>query len=107
MPTPNDGKLWHAKMLRYYILDDVYKPHTHGEIMALVNDIQMADSVAARLDPKKRYGIWWFNRRRTKTTQVAVVGENGERIYKKKSRYTYRPKEEWVAVPVPDSGIPR
>jgi site-specific DNA recombinase len=107
VPTPNGGKLWHAKMLRYYILDDVYKPHTQGEIMALVDARQMADSVAARLDPKKRYGIWWFNRRRTKMTQVTVVGEDGERIYKKKSRYTYRPKEEWVAVPVPDSGIPR
>jgi site-specific DNA recombinase len=107
VPTPSGGKLWHAKMLRYYILDDVYKPHTHAEIMALVNARQMAASVAARLDPNKRYGIWWFNRRRTKTTQVAIVGEDGERIYKKKSRYTHRPKEEWVAVPVPDSGIPR
>jgi len=66
VPTPGGGKLWHAKMLRYYILDDVYKPHTHAEIMALVNARQMAASVAARLDPNKRYGIWWFNRRRTK-----------------------------------------
>src|ERR671910_610108 len=33
VPTPGGGKLWHAKMLRYYILDDVYKPHTHAEIM--------------------------------------------------------------------------
>jgi site-specific DNA recombinase len=107
MPAPGGGNLWHAKVLRNYILDDVYKPHTHAEMIALVDAGQIAASVATRLDPKKRYGIWWFNRRRTNRTQVAEVGKDGVRTYKKRSRYTHRPKEEWVAVPVPDSGIPR
>jgi len=31
---------------------------------------------------------------------------NGERFYRQKSRYVFRPKEEWVGVPVPHSGIP-
>jgi hypothetical protein len=35
------------------------------------------------------------------------VGAGGERTYKKKGQYVERPKEEWVAVPVPDFGIPR
>ena len=59
-----------------------------------------------RLDPEKRYGIWWFNRRRTKTYQEAVDGPDGRR-YKKRAKITPRPEEEWIAVPVPDSGISR
>jgi len=66
----------------------------------------MAAEVASRLDQKKRYGIWWFNRRRTKTYQEAMNGPDGKR-YKKRVKITERPKEEWIAVPVPDSGIPR
>ena len=88
-------------------MDDVYKPHTYEEMRALVEAGQLAPDVFARLDPDKRYGIWWFNRRRTRRTQVAEVGTDGERVYKKKSHNVYRPKEEWVAVPVPDSGVPR
>jgi hypothetical protein len=64
----------------------------------------MSAEVFGGLDPHKSYGIWWFNRRRTRRTQVSENGANGERS-KKKSRYVYRPKEEWVAVPVPHSGI--
>ena len=62
--------------------------------------------VAARLDPQKRYGVWWFNRRKSKTTQASVPDGNGRR-YKKQTKYMLRPREEWIAVPVPDSGIPR
>ncbi len=32
---------------------------------------------------------------------------NGERVYKKKVKTIEKPKEDWVAIPVPDSGIPR
>jgi len=41
----------------------------------------VAPEVAARLDEEKRYGIWWWSR--------------------------WNPEEQWIAVPVPDSGIPR
>ncbi|HZY66104.1 MAG TPA: recombinase zinc beta ribbon domain-containing protein [Rubrobacteraceae bacterium] len=34
------------------------------------------------------------------------MGPNG-RVYRKKSRVIYRDKGEWIAVPVPDSGVPR
>ena len=68
---------------------------------------QMSASVAAGLNPDECYGIWWFNRRRTRRTQVSALAANGERTYKKNGRYVERPKEEWVAVPVPDAGIPR
>jgi site-specific DNA recombinase len=107
IPTPGGARFWHAKCIRNYISEDVYKPHTREEIMAMVDAGQMSAAVSAALDPNKRYGIWWFNRRRTRRTQVSEVGSNGERTYKKKGQYVHRPKEEWVAVPVPDSGIPR
>src|ERR687890_226452 len=107
VPTPGGARFWHAKCIRNYLSEDVYKPHTRDEITAMVDAGQMSASVAAELDPNKTYGIWWFNRRRTRRTQVSVLGNNGERTYRKKGQYVQRPKEEWVAVPVPDSGIPR
>ena len=107
VPTARGGRFWHAKAIREYIREDVYKPYTHAEIRALVDAGQMAASVAALLDPRRCYGIWWFNRRRTKTMQVAEARKDGGRTYKKKYSCIERPKEEWIAVPVPDSGIPR
>jgi site-specific DNA recombinase len=105
VPTPNGGKFWAAKVLRLYVMDDVYRPHSHEELSAMVQAGQMSAEVFGRLDSQNRYGIWWFNRRRTRRTQVSEVGADGERSYKKKSCYVYRPRDEWVAVPVPDSGI--
>jgi site-specific DNA recombinase len=105
VPTPNGLKFWAAKVLRLYVMDDVYRPHSHEELRAMVEAGQMSAEVFGRLDPQKRYGIWWFNRRCTRRTQVSEAGPGGERSYKKKSRYVYRPREEWVAIPVPDSGI--
>ena len=107
VPTPGGARFWHVKCIRNYLQEDAYKPHTHEEIMAMVEAGQMSASVAAGLGPSKSYGIWWFNRRRTRRTQVSELGPDGERTYKKKGRYVERPKEEWVAVPVPDAGIPR
>jgi site-specific DNA recombinase len=105
--TPSGLRSWHIKCIRNYLQEDVYKPHTREEIMAMVEAGQISASVAATLDPQKSYGIWWFNRRRTRRTQVSELGPNGERTYRKKGRYVQRPKEEWVAVPGPDAGIPR
>jgi hypothetical protein len=64
----------------------------------------MSAEVAARLDPAKRYGIWWFNRRKTKTYQESVNGANGKQ-YKRRVKITERPETEWIAVP--ESCIPR
>jgi hypothetical protein len=107
VPTPGGARFWHAKCIRNYLSDDVYKPHTRDEIMAMVDAGQMSAAVAAGLNPNESYGIWWFNRRRTRRTQLSELGPNGERTYRKRGQYVHRPKEEWVVVPVPDSGIPR
>jgi site-specific DNA recombinase len=102
IPAPNGGKHWAKKSIRDMILDDVYRPHTYEEVKT-----QVSPDVAAPLDPEKRYGIWWFNRRRTTRKQVAEPNGDGGRDYKKRQKVAEKPREEWIAVPVPDSGVPR
>jgi site-specific DNA recombinase len=98
---PKGGRWWSKQFIRSRILDDVYKPHTLDEVKELVSP-----EVAARLDTEKYYGIWWFNVRRTTSRQVAEAGADGRR-YRRRATTVIKPKEEWIAVPVPDSGIPR
>src|SRR5215217_5311970 len=53
------------------------------------------------------YGVWWFNRRRTSLTQVSEPNpDGGGRVYRKLEKVAFRDKDEWIAVPVPDAGIP-
>ena len=106
LPTPEGKEIWGQLFIREAIRDDAYRPHSHEELEKLVAKGQLSAEVAARLDPEKYYGIWWFNRRRTKTYQEAVSGPDGKH-YKKRVKITQRPEEEWIAVPIPDSGIPR
>jgi site-specific DNA recombinase len=101
IPTPGGGKSWDRAFFRIAILDDVYRPHTYEEVKELVSP-----EVAARLDREQLYGIWWYNRLRVRTRQVSESSENGRR-YSRKARFTVKPREEWVAVPVPYAGIPR
>jgi site-specific DNA recombinase len=101
VPTPGGGKHWDRSFFRACILDDVYRPHGFGEVEALVTP-----EVAARLDPEKRYGIWWFNRLKTKTKPISEASQNGRR-YRKETRRSVKSKDQWIAVPVPDAGIPR
>src|SRR5919112_6795565 len=100
IPTPGGGKRWDRAFFRVAILDDVYRPHTYEEIEELVSP-----DVAARLDRGQLYGVWWYNRLRVRTRQVSELSENGRR-YRTEARFTEKPREEWVAVPVPYSGIP-
>jgi hypothetical protein len=104
LPSPEGKRFWGQFFSREAIKDDIYKAHTYSEIEVLVAKGQMSAEVAARLDPAKRYGIWWFNRRRTKRYQVVVNGADGKH-YKKRAKITERPEAEWIAVP--ESGIPR
>jgi hypothetical protein len=102
LPTPDGKRNWAAPFIRGCISDDVYKPHTYQEVEPLVSA-----EVATRLDPEKRYGIWWFNRERVTYTQVAEKGINGERHYRRRAKHASKPRSEWIAVPVPDPSIPR
>jgi len=97
----NGGRWWNTQTIRDIILDDCYKPRTFEEIEQLVNL-----EVAARLDTDKSYGVAWYNRRRVTKRQVPEDGTEGRR-YRKVQKISEKPRSEWIAVPVPDSGVPR
>jgi site-specific DNA recombinase len=101
IPTPQGAEFWDRAFFRRCIMDDVYRPHSFEEIAAAVSP-----EVAARLNPDRCYGLWWFNRRGVRTKQVSEPSTNGRR-YRTKYSWHHKPVEEWIAVPVPDSGIPR
>jgi site-specific DNA recombinase len=102
IPTPRGSRYWGNTFIQRVVTDDVYKPHTFEEVKALVSP-----EVASRLDPDKSYGVWWFNRRRRTEKQVSEIASDGRRRYVRRSTTTQKPKEEWIAIPVPDAGIPR
>ena len=89
-PAPAGGKRWSRHTIRNIVFDDCYRPHTFDEVSALVRR-----DVAALLDPEQCYGISWWGKRRTKYTA------------RKKRVAEMKDRSEWVAVPVPDAGIPR
>jgi site-specific DNA recombinase len=97
-PYGPSGKGWNLPHLRKMVFNDVYRSHSFTEAKDLV-----PPEVADRLDPNKRYGIWWYNRRRfePKRTPPKTAGD-----FKRKYRPIDKPREEWIGVPVPDSGIP-
>jgi site-specific DNA recombinase len=99
LPTPGGKRHWSQMFVRSVVLDDVYKPHGHKELRTLV-----APEVADRLDPDRRYGIFWHNTRRNTYRLVVEDGPNG-RTYRKRRKVAQRPRGEWIAVPVPESGI--
>jgi DNA invertase Pin-like site-specific DNA recombinase len=89
IPTVNGSKYWNVNTIRRVIKQDAYRSHNYDEIEELVSA-----EVAARLDPNKRYGISWYNRR-------SSHGPSSKRL-----RGAEKPREDWIAVPVPDAGIP-
>ena len=101
VPSPSGNERWLPQAIRRLVLDDVYRPHTLEEIAGLV-----APEVAGRLDPSACYGVWWFNRERWTSRQVSEVTADG-RVYRRSVRAVPRPREDWVAVPVPGAGVPR
>jgi site-specific DNA recombinase len=95
------GRYWSASYLRRVVTEDVYKPHSYAEVAQMV-----APEVAARLEESESYGIFWFNRTRTTRKRESVAGEGG-REYRWRYKVATNPKEQWIAIPVPHSGIPR
>ena len=80
---------------------DVYTPHSYEEMAGLVTP-----EVLDRLDPGTEYGIQWFNRRKITTETYSEPDGEGGRRYKKRRKTVWRPREEWIAVPVP-TWLPR
>ena len=99
--SPSGKVRWSTQVIRARVLDDVYRPHSFEEVTELVSP-----EVAAKLDPDKRCGIWWYNRRRSTRKQVSEGGPDGWN-YRSTVKTVEKDRGQWIAVPVPDSGVPR
>ena len=102
VPTPSGARYWSQAFLRICVHNDAYRPHPYEEVVDLV-----AEEVVAKLDPGRSYGIWWYGKQRHIQKQSSTIGPDGERSYRKSKRSTWNPKDKWIAVPIPDAGIPR
>src|SRR5215211_3784142 len=101
IPTPGGGQFCSTAYIKELIAHDAYRPHTCEQVKELVSP-----EVAARLDPTERYGIWWFGRKRHHQMHKSESGPDG-RTYHKTKMSVWLEREKWIAVPVPDSGIPQ
>jgi site-specific DNA recombinase len=97
IPSPTGKAMWPHRILKVQmVLNDLYKPHTYDEIAPL-----LSPEVAAKLDPNKPYGIWWYNRRNvSKNYESEIDGDSAKRYVTRTSVRT-RDEQEWIAVPVP------
>jgi site-specific DNA recombinase len=50
-------------------------------------------------------GTFYWGKLKVTTTTISKM-VNGERTYKKKTVTEQRPQSDWIAIPVPDSGVP-
>jgi site-specific DNA recombinase len=101
VPAPAGGRYWSPSFLRTLILEDVYRPYTFEEVRESVTP-----EVAAKLDPSKSYGIFWSNRTRRMRKRISEPGPDG-REYRWRHHVQKNPHEQWIAIPIPDAGMPR
>jgi site-specific DNA recombinase len=94
--APRGGQTWYRQVIRRLIDSDVYRPHTVEEIAGMVTP-----EALARVGPDKQYGVQWYNRQKVERESVSESDGNGGRRYKKRRTTAWKPREEWVAVPVP------
>jgi site-specific DNA recombinase len=66
----------------------------------------VSPAVAATLNPSSSYGVCYYDKRRQSRTAASKADKANGR-YRYAYSNSYRPRENWLAVPVPDSGIPR
>jgi site-specific DNA recombinase len=101
VPAPGGGRRWFRSTIRKIVQNDCYRPHAYKEIQQL-----LSPEVATKLDPERSYGVNWWGRRRVTEKQVAETTTDGTRRYRRIYKTLYKPRDEWIAIPVPDSGIP-
>jgi hypothetical protein len=99
VPSPSGRRLWNRSTLRDFLKRDAYFPHTSAEVSTLV-----APAVAAGLDPEETYGIVWASRH---DWRVLGRKRRADGTYRDVRERTEKPREEWIALPVPDAGVPR
>jgi site-specific DNA recombinase len=96
VPSPKGKPVWDTIVIRRIVRADEYRPLTHDEVSELV-----APEVAAQLDPNLLYGVQWYNRHRVHVTHVSEPDGTGGKRYRERKTLEDRPREEWIAIPVP------
>jgi site-specific DNA recombinase len=99
VPSPSGGPHWSRSTLRDFLRKDTYFPHTFAEVSALVSP-----EVAAGLDSERSYGVAWASRH---DWRVLGRERRPDGTYRDVREHAERPREEWIALPVPDAGVPR
>lgn len=92
IPTPRGKVYWSTTTIRRIVENDAYLARPAGEVSELVSP-----EVAAALNTSEFYGVYWFGRVRM------------HRNYGRGStKFTveHNAREEWIAIPVPDCGVP-
>ena len=100
VPTPTGAWCWRQSTLQRIIDNEVYRTHDLDELRGL-----LPSETVNRLSSDMRYGVCWYGKKRHIQTQRTGVGPNGHRQYRKGKRTEDVPKEQWIGIPVPGSGI--
>lgn len=79
---------------------------TEENAPALVREGLLSPDVFDRLDPGAAHGVWWWNRRRH-MREKSRDKRRADGTYADVNRRVDKDRAEWVAVPVPDAGVPR
>lgn len=93
IPTPRGARWWNISTVKRIIENDVYLTRPYEEVVALVSP-----EVAERLNPSECYGVYWFGRSHMHRNYGSGPG--------RKFTIEHNSRKEWVAIPVPDCGIP-
>lgn len=96
VPSPTGKRLWQRQVLRRLVQNDIYLPRTYEEVRVFVRP-----GVAAELDPRQDYGLWWYGRYEVTAHAVSELDGNGGKRYAKREVRKPRPREQQIAVPVP------
>ena len=94
--SPMGGSVWDIMVIKRLVLNDLYRPRSYDAMAEL-----LGPEALARLAPGGLYGVQWHNRRKTTARTVSEPDGNGGRIYRRRRTTKERPREEWIAVPVP------
>jgi site-specific DNA recombinase len=105
VPTVTGKRSWHLKTLQQIVNNDVYRTRSVDELRAILPE-GGADTLAAKTGGAKRYGVWWYGTRRHHQRYGRELGHDGEKRYRKGSRNEEVPRAKWIAIPVPDCGLP-
>jgi site-specific DNA recombinase len=101
VPTARGHRLWGLGTLQHILQNDVYRSRDVEELRPL-----LPARTEVELEPDERYGVWWYGRQRHHQEYKTELEPDGRKRYRKGKRVEDLPQEQWVAIPVPDCGIP-